>query len=91
VFISLFMHIRDVRTPASGELVVEGLPYAARSASVLTIAADGVDATTRWEARTEPGTTRLRITTSTTAAPAPADAGTLRAGAKLTITGQYMV
>lgn len=91
VFISLVVHIRRARTPASGEFVVEGLPYPARSASLLTMAVDGVDATTRWEARTEPGTTRLRIVTSKIGEPAPADADTLRAGAKLTITGQYMV
>lgn len=91
VFITLVVHIRHKRAPASGELVIEGLPYAARDTSVMTIAANGIDAITRWEARTEVGTNRLRIVTSTNGKLAPVDAGSLGTGAKVIISGHYMV
>jgi hypothetical protein len=90
VFITLVMQIGHVRAPASGGLVIEGLPYAARNISVLTMAADGLDAAARWEARTEAGTTGLRIVTSANGQLAPVDARLLRTGTRLTISGQYM-
>lgn len=91
VFLSLTIRIRTVRSQASGDLILDGLPYDASTASVLSVFVEGADAPADWHGVTRAGTRSIRLVADKDGRSRPVDAAMLRAGTELTISGQYRV